>query len=989
VDEIDAVRSLPFSADEFFAAIRECYTRRAEDPAFQRLTFCLLGVATPSDLIQDVRMTPFNIGRRIELTDFTAAEATPLAFGLSYRGERGERAERREREEASEGNEGARLLERILYWTGGHPYLTQRLARAVAEAHPVTPSPLHPLTPSAEVDRQCEALFLSPSAREKDDNLLFVRERLLRSEADLASVLDLYGKVRAGRCVPVDDTNQLVDILRLSGITRVTESGPPTPHTLHPTPSLSVRNRIYAHVFDRDWVRQHMPDAEVRRQRAAFRRGVARTTAVAGVLIAIMGGLALWALDREQQARDAVAQQRIATTRMERARDRAEGERLTAQRLLYISDMNVAHQDWQTANIGRMTELLDAHRPLPGEEDHRGFEWYYLWRLCHADLFTLRGHSARVGCVTFSADGTRLATGSVDGTVRLWDAATGRAIQTLPGHRGTTRVTFAPTGNTLTAWSEEDKTVRVWDLRAGRVARAFTFPDESSVLLGAPLSPDGNTMAMRRDPETLAIWGVREGRVLRTFPAGRTATVAFSPDGARLAVGSGGEDRVSLWEVKTGREIGVLNTGQGETAISLAFSSDGSRLASGSYGGTVKVWDIRTRRELRTLEGHSNRVWSMAFSADGGRLATGGRDSTARIWNAVDGRETHVFRGHGSEVFSVAFSPSGKRLATASSDGTVKVWDAVRTPRTPTLPVSGGIVAFAPDNKTLAIRGDGSSARLWDTSTRRETRALRGHTATVEMASFSHDGKSVATASADETVKLWNVADGHETRTVRGHTDRVLAAAFSPDGKTLVTGSADKTVRLWIVATGRQVWTHDTSPARVFAVALSPDGRTVVVGQGRVGGRGTIRLLDAATGRPTRALTEHTGTVSAVATSPDGRLLAAASWDTDGSLWDLATGERIQRLKHPMPVTWVTFSPDGRRLATGCGDGTVKLWDVATGRELLTLRGLTFDVWVAFSPDGRRLAAASGEAVMLWEAASKADVAARDARERVAAAPRE
>src|SRR6266487_1418955 len=123
LDEIDSVRSLPFSTDEFFAAIRECYNRRSEDPEFDRLTFCLLGVATPSDLIRDTRMTPFNIGRRIELTDFTEAEARVLATGLEVGG-----LETRGRTE----KEARTLLKRILYWTGGHPYLTQRLCQAAA-----------------------------------------------------------------------------------------------------------------------------------------------------------------------------------------------------------------------------------------------------------------------------------------------------------------------------------------------------------------------------------------------------------------------------------------------------------------------------------------------------------------------------------------------------------------------------------------------------------------------------------------------------------------------------------------------------------------------------------------------------------------------------------------------------------------------------------------------------------------------------------------
>src|SRR5215468_4820196 len=130
VDEIDAVRSLPFSTDEFFAGIREFYNRRTEDEELNRLTFCLLGVATPSDLIRDTRTTPFNIGRRIELTDFSEGEAVPLAQGLGHANDT-----------------DFQLLHRVLYWTGGHPYLTQRLCQAVSEDGAASDA--------ADVDRVC------------------------------------------------------------------------------------------------------------------------------------------------------------------------------------------------------------------------------------------------------------------------------------------------------------------------------------------------------------------------------------------------------------------------------------------------------------------------------------------------------------------------------------------------------------------------------------------------------------------------------------------------------------------------------------------------------------------------------------------------------------------------------------------------------------------------------------------------------------------
>jgi hypothetical protein len=252
VDEIDIVRSLPFSTDEFFAAIREFYNRRSRESAFGRLAFGLLGVATPTDLIRDTRMTPFNIGRRIELNDFTAHEATPLARGL-----------------AADESVAQELLTRVLHWTGGHPYLTQRLCRALAEAliPEVSEIPggaaIPPLLPNPRtVDLLAEKLFLSRQARDRDDNLIFVRERLLRSEVDVAGLLYLYRRIHGGQLVPDDETNPLISVLRLSGITRGANG------------YLRVRNRIYSRVFDSSWIQTNMPQAEVRRQKRASRRGM-------------------------------------------------------------------------------------------------------------------------------------------------------------------------------------------------------------------------------------------------------------------------------------------------------------------------------------------------------------------------------------------------------------------------------------------------------------------------------------------------------------------------------------------------------------------------------------------------------------------------------------------------------------------------------------------------------------------------------------------
>ncbi len=256
IDELDVVRSLPFPTDEFFAAIRECYNRRSVEPEFGLLTFCLLGVASPSDLIRDPRRTPFNIGHRIELSSFTDEEARPLASGLG-----------REEHTAQD------LLHRILYWTNGHPYLTQALCQAAASDESINGP--------AGVDRLCESLFLSSSARDRDDNLLFVREWLLRSQVDRSALLGLYGSVLAGERVPFDRTSELVEVLRLSGVVRVVDG------------FLAIRNRIYYRVFDHNWLLAHRPGAREAAEQQVYQQGYRRGILASGGVFAIVGLLVI------------------------------------------------------------------------------------------------------------------------------------------------------------------------------------------------------------------------------------------------------------------------------------------------------------------------------------------------------------------------------------------------------------------------------------------------------------------------------------------------------------------------------------------------------------------------------------------------------------------------------------------------------------------------------------------------------------------------
>jgi hypothetical protein len=305
IDEIDTALCLPFSTDEFFAALRECYTRRAVDPEQVRLVFCLLGVATPHDLIRDPRMTPFNVGRRIELHDFSAQEAEPLAQGLG----RGEETSKR-------------LLERVLYWTGGHPYLTQSLCEAVARDPDVSDH--------RGVDRLCAQKFFTGRAREVDKNLGTIRSYLLREDVPRAEILDLYSQTRRARGLHAIPTNPLTEIVRLSGIARAEGN------------LLRVRNRIYRRVFDRKWVEASMPNADWKRRRKAFLKGFA--TAMAISLLALFALLCILLYQSNQN------------------REWAEANELAAEGVL-VSTTGVI-RDFQSEKVLQSSPRFQPFKPL-------------------------------------------------------------------------------------------------------------------------------------------------------------------------------------------------------------------------------------------------------------------------------------------------------------------------------------------------------------------------------------------------------------------------------------------------------------------------------------------------------------------------------------------------------------------------------------------------------------------------------------------------
>jgi len=1010
IDEIDSILSLDFAVDDFFALIRFCYNQRAINPEYNRISFAIFGVATPSDLIADKNRTPFNIGQAIDLQGFELPEAQLLVKGL----------------ETVVSNPEA-VIKQILAWTSGQPFLTQKICYLAYRASRETADGLVKIPPGTEafwVDSLVRSHILNNwESQDEPEHLKTIRDRLLRDEQRAGRLLGIYQQILQSVEVPTDDTREQIELL-LSGLV-VKKQG-----------YLQGKNRIYQEVFNREWVEkqlgqlrpysqsfdawmaakqtddsrllrgQALKDAQIWMQgkslsdldyqflaasaeldkqemqltleaerlkevekNARRQKGFIAALSFALAIAFGLGTAAFWQYRRATlSAIEAIATSSEALFTLERKLDSLIAAIKAKRKLQQLGGAN--------PELEKRVQLLLEQAVYGASESNR-----------------LSGHQGTLFRLAISPDAGTIASASFDTEVKLWQPD-GTLVATLP-HNGTLwRLAFSPDSKLL-ACATGEGTVKVWQQQG----TSWHSPkllhtlegNTTEYQQGLAFSPDGEILATSGQNNTVKLWD-KNGVLLTILDhTDAVRSLRFSPDGEMLV--SGSEDgTIRLWK-KNGAfwaSVKLQRTFQGHSAgvWDLEFSPDGEIFASASMDKTVKLWpsnapSAEELQPLRTLKGHASTVGGLDFSPDGQIIVTVSADRTIKFWSK-DGKELRTFAGHSGGVWDMDLSSDGTFIASLGIGKAVKLWQPKNIFQLPLQGHDAAIygTAFAPDGKIVATASIDGTVKLW----RHGTLLMSGNPPTqvptdgtllktlqegkggLWAVAFSPDGKVIA-VGGETTVKLWH-QDGRFLGEINAHKGTVHGITWSPDGKIIATASTDGTVKLW-QPNGVLVRTLKLDGSAFWTVAFSPDGKALAV----VGSSGTVAIWKP-DGTLLQAIDAHQALTTGVSFSPDGKTLASASTDGTVKLWKLDRSDTSVPQKallrrtlkgHTEGVAKVSFSPDGEIVATASLDNTVKLWN-SNGILLTTLTGHTGAVVaMSFSPDGTFLVSGSmDQTAILW-----------------------
>jgi len=530
-----------------------------------------------------------------------------------------------------------------------------------------------------------------------------------------------------------------------------------------------------------------------------------------------------------------------------------------------------------------------------------------LWEVATGkEIRRFTSHEGAVWCVAFTFDGKRTASaGEIGGgscVVRLVDLDTNKEVQWFRHKSRVGQMAFTPDGKALVT-ACGDGIVRLWDAATGAVVRQFQREKAWPGFDTLAISPDGKQIAAggdHHDP-VVHVWEASTGKLLYQLTAQSylVTAIAFAPDGKTLAT-AGGRRRpddgsvervLVLWDAATGKELRRLGP-SGDWVASLAWSPDGKALAVGSPG-TIHLFDPATGQELRPFPGHREGIYQLAVAPDGKTIATAAGDDTIRVWETATGKELHWQGDVRPSV--LGFAADGKRVI-AVAGRTVHFWDVVTgkaTRRHNLEDTDVHAAALSADGAVLATTSTDNLVKLWQTDSGKEIANLGKHYRSRLV--LSADGKTVVLVSGDghdspTRVHLWDGVTGKQIREVKPQLkqddlDRldIRRLALAPDGKSLgVILRGSRAVALWDAVTGKELWRSPEHEHEHFCITFSPDSRFLAVGNWDK----SVRVYNTSSGKVVAHLVGHQDHVNGLAFTPDGKKLASASYDTTVLIWD-------------------------------------------------------------------------------------------------------
>ena len=966
IDEIDSVLSLDFSTDDFFALIRYFYNARAVNPEFKRLSFALFGVATPSELIQDQKRTPFNVGKAIALGGLEFPEVMSLAQGLSANVERSEA-----------------LVREIIVWTGGQPFLTQKICNLVREyiANHQGTVEILPGEEAAWLDKLVrEKVIDSWESHDEPEHLRTIRDRLLRDETKSGRLLGIYRRIWQDGSIAIDNSKEQMDLL-LSGL------------VVKHKARLLVRNPIYHAMFDLNWIDKQLDNLRPYSDRinkwiesnyqdkSRLLQGQAFEDAQAWAKDKILSDLDYRFLTASQELEQQIERQNFEAVRLEEVEARLESQKHNDKRqkiliaalslaLIVASGLGLIARSQYKKVLASEQKIAESQRQIlisAIEAIATSSEALFASDQRLEALTQVLEAKAELKKLDLKEPELEA---KVERNLRRASYGIQEANR-FSGHTGPIwSIDFSP-DRKLVLSTSEDRTAKLWGLDGSLIQ---TFKGHKAGVWAADFSQDQSKIVTASLDRTIGIWNL-EGKLLKTLKGhqDRVWNVKYSPQDRMIASASW-DKTIKLWT--PGGDLITTLEGHRDRVRGINFSSDGKILASASWDKTIKLWDVERSIELNkpvilaTLTGHDDAVNDVTF-IDDQTIVSASKDGTLIIWDLTDMTRPSLQKiliGHEDRVNSVSYNRETSKIISTSDDKTVKIWslagDLVITLNGHSDRVVG--LGVSQDGDTIASGGFGKTIRLWKPENSL-LKTLEGHKDGVWNVAFSPDDKLVASASRDSTLKLWTL-EGMFLKTLKGHRDRVNDVAFHPNDKWLASGSDDRTVKIWNFE-GEEILSFLAHNSSVFTLAFSPDGNYLATASDN----SEIKIWNLQ-GKLIKTFSGHQGAVIELVFSPDGKTLASSSRDGTAKLWNWTeTATKVVTLaSHQDVVYGVVSSPDGQMWATSSWDGTIKLWDSA-GKELNTFRGHESEVnQIAFSPNGQTIASAGADkTVRLWDLQGK------------------